>query len=458
MTHPIYNEQQLSVKCLSELRDLYTELGCTRAVEDKRAKQSWATAILCFQEERVAKLELQLEEKTCATCSKFDAVRGCCKLFEMAAKPHWAMTSDCVNAISTEQIEVAETLPQPSVQPTEVREVEAVESVLEVPSTEVQTEPAPGYKFALGNGFTFYQKQCDVPCWIACKNSYRTIAYPELADAVCEALRRLVKEGIVGAGELLQIHTEAKKIKTQLTSVSSGDLTFKQISSFTYQVFNGLLDIGLIHFTNNRRWMTDLVCDRTEYSTPYEAAAALAQSGLGLVEEGRRQRLDGRRFLKAADSTLSELSNAKVVGILDSCSLEPRVSGKDIPSAFCHQASALFNNDLLDKPFTELTTVEWDSIKQRVSAEVSERIEELLELVEIEGDPDEDFGTLYKLWHGMKLLGTFYRTVFSGKWVARPAQTNDVFLDCKSDEDAKYWILYHEVTGSLGSDVVIAAK
>ncbi len=39
---------------------------------------------------------------------------------------------------------------------------------------------------------------------------------------------------------------------------------------------------------------------------------------------------------------------------------------------------------------------------------------------EIDGVEDTDFGTLYRLWKGWNLLGTFYQDL-EGKWVAQPS-------------------------------------
>jgi hypothetical protein len=38
---------------------------------------------------------------------------------------------------------------------------------------------------------------------------------------------------------------------------------------------------------------------------------------------------------------------------------------------------------------------------------------------EIDAVHDNDFGTLYRLWQGWNLLGTFYLSNVDGKWVAQ---------------------------------------
>lgn len=56
--------------------------------------------------------------------------------------------------------------------------------------------------------------------------------------------------------------------------------------------------------------------------------------------------------------------------------------------------------------------------------ELEQYVQEQAELVapefEIDAVHDSDFGTLHRVWQGMKLLGTFYRTDTDGLWVAQP--------------------------------------
>lgn len=176
--------------------------------------------------------------------------------------------------------------------------------------------------------------------------------------------------------------TQFKQATT--VAVRSGRLTFKSLPNQTYQVFNGLFAIGLICLRENGRWTTS-VSGSGDYGTPYEAAAALEEYRSGIADNVQ---------------------------------------------------------DLLDKAVDELTAVEWESVKQEYSAEIEEKIEEMLDVVEVDGKPDANFGQLYRVWHKAKLLGTFYQTVFTNKWVARPSVGREVFLDCKDEEDAKYWIAY----------------
>ncbi|MBH8574923.1 hypothetical protein I8752_18245 [Nostocaceae cyanobacterium CENA369] len=45
MTHLIYSQQQLRAKSLAQLKRIYSEIGCTVEVSDKRCKDAWISAI-----------------------------------------------------------------------------------------------------------------------------------------------------------------------------------------------------------------------------------------------------------------------------------------------------------------------------------------------------------------------------------------------------------------------------
>ncbi len=51
---------------------------------------------------------------------------------------------------------------------------------------------------------------------------------------------------------------------------------------------------------------------------------------------------------------------------------------------------------------------------------VEEQAEDVAPEFEIDSVDDADFGALYRLWSGMRLLGTFYRADSDGLWVAQP--------------------------------------
>ncbi|MEH2264150.1 hypothetical protein [Nostoc sp.] len=41
MTHTIYSQQQLQLKSIARLKQIYSEITCTVEVNDKRCKDSW---------------------------------------------------------------------------------------------------------------------------------------------------------------------------------------------------------------------------------------------------------------------------------------------------------------------------------------------------------------------------------------------------------------------------------
>ncbi|MEJ6487751.1 hypothetical protein N0Y54_42035 [Nostoc punctiforme UO1] len=56
MTHVIYTAQQLQLKSIARLKQIYSEIACTVEVSDKRCKDSWITAIANHQASKVQKL------------------------------------------------------------------------------------------------------------------------------------------------------------------------------------------------------------------------------------------------------------------------------------------------------------------------------------------------------------------------------------------------------------------
>lgn len=80
---------------------------------------------------------------------------------------------------------------------------------------------------------------------------------------------------------------------------------------------------------------------------------------------------------------------------------------------------------LLDKPFEKLTHEEWKLLKQYK--------------LEIKIDTVNDiFGELYRIWSGIKLLGTFYHSL-EGFWVSQP---------CHSTKSLK-WLTKDEAIASI---------
>ncbi|WP_152592580.1 hypothetical protein [Nostoc sphaeroides] len=56
MTYQIYSQQQLHLKSIARLKQIYSEIACTVEVSDKRCKDSWITAIANYQASKVQKL------------------------------------------------------------------------------------------------------------------------------------------------------------------------------------------------------------------------------------------------------------------------------------------------------------------------------------------------------------------------------------------------------------------
>ncbi|MEA5508075.1 hypothetical protein VB735_34340, partial [Halotia wernerae UHCC 0503] len=49
MTYQIYSQQQLQLKSLDQLKQIYSEIGCTAYVMDRRCKDAWMDAIAPYQ-------------------------------------------------------------------------------------------------------------------------------------------------------------------------------------------------------------------------------------------------------------------------------------------------------------------------------------------------------------------------------------------------------------------------
>ncbi|MBW4429122.1 MAG: hypothetical protein KME50_33150 [Nostoc desertorum CM1-VF14] len=56
MTYQIYSQQQLQLKSIARLKQIYSEIACTVEVSDKRCKDSWITAIANYQASKIQKL------------------------------------------------------------------------------------------------------------------------------------------------------------------------------------------------------------------------------------------------------------------------------------------------------------------------------------------------------------------------------------------------------------------
>lgn len=56
MTHAVYTYQQLQLKSIARIKQIYSEIGCTVEVSDKRCKDSWITAIAKYQSSKAHKV------------------------------------------------------------------------------------------------------------------------------------------------------------------------------------------------------------------------------------------------------------------------------------------------------------------------------------------------------------------------------------------------------------------
>ncbi|MBD2457299.1 hypothetical protein H6G80_24885 [Nostoc sp. FACHB-87] len=59
MTHAIYSQQQLRSKSLPQLKRIYSEIGCTLEVNDRRCKDEWRSAIAEYQSAQFQKIDEQ---------------------------------------------------------------------------------------------------------------------------------------------------------------------------------------------------------------------------------------------------------------------------------------------------------------------------------------------------------------------------------------------------------------
>ncbi|BBD63311.1 hypothetical protein NIES2109_61610 (plasmid) [Nostoc sp. HK-01] len=59
MTQVTYTQQQLRCKSLDQLKRIYSEIGCTLQVQDRRCKDSWRNAIARYQASKLQKIDEQ---------------------------------------------------------------------------------------------------------------------------------------------------------------------------------------------------------------------------------------------------------------------------------------------------------------------------------------------------------------------------------------------------------------
>jgi hypothetical protein len=72
MTYIIYSHQQLQLKSIARLKQIYSEIACTVEVSDKRCKDAWISAIVNYQASKVQKLTLAAPDNQAAAQAELD--------------------------------------------------------------------------------------------------------------------------------------------------------------------------------------------------------------------------------------------------------------------------------------------------------------------------------------------------------------------------------------------------
>ncbi len=73
MTHVIYTAQQLQLKSIARLKQIYSEIACTVEVSDKRCKDAWISAIVNYQSSKIQKLTTVAPDEQAAAQAEFDS-------------------------------------------------------------------------------------------------------------------------------------------------------------------------------------------------------------------------------------------------------------------------------------------------------------------------------------------------------------------------------------------------
>ncbi|MEH2002592.1 MAG: hypothetical protein V7L00_28305 [Nostoc sp.] len=72
MTYNIYSQQQLQLKYIARLKQIYSEIACTVEVSDKRCKDAWISAIVNYQASKIQKLSPAAPDEQALAQAKFD--------------------------------------------------------------------------------------------------------------------------------------------------------------------------------------------------------------------------------------------------------------------------------------------------------------------------------------------------------------------------------------------------
>jgi predicted secreted protein len=73
MTYQTYTHQHLQLKSLAQLKRIYSEIGCTLEVTDKRCKDEWRSVIANFQASKIQKLTLAAPDEQALAQAELDS-------------------------------------------------------------------------------------------------------------------------------------------------------------------------------------------------------------------------------------------------------------------------------------------------------------------------------------------------------------------------------------------------
>ena len=72
MTYPTYTHQQLQLKSIARLKQIYSEIACTVEVSDKRCKDSWISVIAEYQASKIQKVTLAAPDNQALAQAELD--------------------------------------------------------------------------------------------------------------------------------------------------------------------------------------------------------------------------------------------------------------------------------------------------------------------------------------------------------------------------------------------------
>ncbi|MBD2535991.1 hypothetical protein H6G97_44395 [Nostoc flagelliforme FACHB-838] len=73
MTYPTYSQQQLQLKSIARLKQIYSEIGCTVEVNDKRCKDAWISVIADYQASKIQKVTLAAPDNQALAQAELDS-------------------------------------------------------------------------------------------------------------------------------------------------------------------------------------------------------------------------------------------------------------------------------------------------------------------------------------------------------------------------------------------------